>query len=997
MNTFPKARSYTATVLKLSGSLLAISWLAGMGSAVAQTTESDQADAPSAAEIVVTGTRIRTTEYSQANPIQTVTAATIESSGQTNLTEVLAQNPALLGSTRSIDSAGSNLSSAQSTGANFLNLRNLGSSRTLVLVDGRRHVSGSPGSEAVDINTIPTDLVERVDVLTGGVSAVYGADGVSGVVNFIMKKNFEGLSLRGQTSISQRGDAGERFVAATFGKSFAGGRGNIALAYEFNETDRFSQKQRLNYGKTGPSYALVRNPADGTPGTVSDNPNIPDRVLLTGLRWADSSMGGAIDFTFDGVPEYTGEGNPYDLGTYVPGTAFTIGGDSTPREIYYGDFTPYSRRHIANLITHFDVSPALSLYAEAKYVKTFSWTESQPTYDLYTQLNPDNAYLIQRFGAALASGGALFSRDNFDFGQRRYELKRDLFRSVIGANGDLSDHLRYDASFVFGQSSQHSTNYGDRIADRYYAALDAVDDGHGGITCRINLPGETDISGTSYGNPVSFNGPPVTFKKGECVPLNILGNGSPSQAALNFVLANHSDFARIRQYVGNVALSGDTGGFFNMPGGPVGFAAGLEYRKETSFYRPSEYSLKGSLIDNAAADVERGKFDVKEAFAELRVPLLSNVPLAEDLSFGAAIRISDYSTSGTTTTWNAKGQYSPIRDITFRGTYSRSVRAPNITELFSPQNGTFEFINDPCGIDRIGEGKPTRVANCATALNALGINPATFDPANSPISPQNSSLLGTQGGNPKLNPEVAKTWTAGMVLRPRFVPGLVLSADWYDIKLTQAIQYSSAQDIVNLCYDQPNLSNSYCSLISRSNSTGFINNYKVVPQNVASFRTAGMDFSLNYDRPLSEELGKVSARLSGNYLDKLLFVPSLGASPQNEMDSASYPAPRWSATFDLTWTKGPLTINYGLNWWDKTRRVTREQQAANPDYAPSQYIWYREKWEHELYVAVDVADKFTLYGGVNNLFDRKPDDGAVAYPVSAEGRSFYLGIKAKLF
>lgn len=207
---------------------------------------------------------------------------------------------------------------AQQVGVNFLDLRNLGEDRTLVLVDGRRHVAGYPGTAAVDINTIPTDLVERVEVLTGGASAIYGADGVSGVVNFILKRDFDGLRVRAQTGISQRGDAGYRMVAGTLGKKFADDRANITLSYEFNEQDRFSQTDRLNYGLTGPSYALVRNPDDGTPGGPDDDPNVPDRVLLTDLRWADSSPGGAIDVDGDFVPDFTGEGTIYDTGSYVP-------------------------------------------------------------------------------------------------------------------------------------------------------------------------------------------------------------------------------------------------------------------------------------------------------------------------------------------------------------------------------------------------------------------------------------------------------------------------------------------------------------------------------------------------------------------------------------------------------------------------------------------------------------------------------------------------------
>ncbi|RYG96436.1 MAG: TonB-dependent receptor, partial [Alphaproteobacteria bacterium] len=786
-----------------------------------------------------------------------------------------------------------------------------------------------------------TELVERVDVLTGGVSAVYGADGVSGVVNFIMKRDFEGISVRGERGISERGDAGEWFGAVTAGKNFADGRGNVTVAYEYAQSDRFSQKQRLQYGRTGPSWILARNPNDGAPGSIDDDPNVPDRILMTGTRWADSSPGGAIDLDSDFTVDFTGEGTVYDPGSYVPGTAYTIGGDSTPTESYYGDYTPYTRRHVVNLLTSFEVSPALELYAEGKYVKSYAWTESQPTYDLYTTLQADNAYLAERFGVgATGPDGALFSRDNLDFGFRKYELNRELWRTVVGARGELSDHLRYDASFVFGQSEQRSTNNGDRIADRYYAAIDAVSDGNGGITCRINLPGETDIFGESLGNPIVFNGAPETFQPGECVPLNILGNGSPSQEALDFILANHSDYSRIRQYVGTASLSGDTGGFFNLPGGPVGFAVGGEYRKESSFSEPSEYSQAGALIDNSSGQVESGAFDVKEVFGEINLPILRDMPMAYSLSLGGAARYADYSTIGSATTWTVNGEYAPVRDITFRATYSSSVRAPNISELFAPQNGTFEFIDDPCGPEVIAEGSEYRAANCQNALTALGFSAddiAAFDPANSSFSPANSSLLGVQGGNPDLEAETAKTWTAGVVIRPSFVPGLQASVDWYNIKLTNAIQYSTAQDIVDLCYDQPTLDNSYCDLISRDPDSGFIGDYQVIPANVAAFETAGLDMNLRYGFNAGGDT-RISLGVVGNYLDKLEFVPALGADSENYLDRTY--APRWSGTFDLGVTHGPLTLNYGVNWRSKTRRVTREQEAANPDYAPPQYIWY---------------------------------------------------------
>jgi outer membrane receptor protein involved in Fe transport len=998
--------SKTSKIAQLrTGAALAIAAVALLH-APAMAQEPQPADEDEGEAIVVTGSRIALPELSSPNPVVAITAQTLEQSGRTNLTDFLVDNPALLGSQSNLVNSGSNLTGgAQSVGVNNLNLRNLGISRTLVLVDGRRHVAGSPGNAAVDINTIPTDLVERIDVLTGGASAIYGADGVSGVVNFILKRDFDGLRLRGQTSISQRGDGGTRFLAGTFGKNFSDGRGNITVAYEFNEQDQFGERNRLNYGKTGPTYSFVRNPADGTPGGASDDPNVPDRVLLTNLRWADSSLGGAVDLDGDFAPDRTGEGGIYDVGTYVPGTSFTIGGSSTPREIYYGDNTPYSRRHIANIMGRFEFSPALEVYGEAKYVKSFSYTQSQPSYDFYTTLFADNAFLAERYGSAVV-GDATISRDNFDFGVRQYELDRDLFRTVVGARGELGEHLRYDMSYVFGQSIQKSTNRHDRISDRYYAALDAVTGPDGKVTCRINLPGQTQIQSFTYNNTFFgtydedtglYYGAPKTFQPGQCVPLNLLGEGTPSQAALNFVTADHSDWARIRQHVVSAALSGDTGGFFSLPGGPVGFAVGAEYRKESSRYVPSDLSQAAALIDSSPARIDQGSFDVKEVFGEVNLPLLSDLPFAEDLSIGGAIRYSDYSTIGSTTTWKVSGAYSPIRDITFRGTYSQAVRAPNIVELFAGGSGSYEFITDPCGPERIAEGTQYRAANCAATLNGLGINQATFDPANDPTSPQGSSLLGFQGGNRTLNEETAKTWTAGVALRPSFLPGFSLTADWYDIRLKQAIQYSTAQDVVDLCVDQPTLDNIYCNVVSRSRQTGYVSFFTIIPENVASFETAGLDVTLNYAIRPSDSLGNFNIRLVGNYLDKLQFVPSVGAEPENEKDMWDYPAPEFSANFDLTWRKGPVMVNYGINWWSKTRRVDRKASAANPDYLPAENMWYKERWDHELYVSLNVDDRFDIYGGVNNLFDTKPDIGATAYPISPLGRSFYMGVKAKLF
>lgn len=969
-----------------------------------QQTDTEQSAAESAApldtgtgenEIVVTGSRIARPEFSFPNPVQAYTSETIQQAGTTNLTDFLIDSPALRGSTDNQDVAGSNLANALFVGVNLLDLRYLGEERTLVLVNGRRHIAGYPGTAAVDINTIPVDLIDRIDILTGGTSAVYGADGVSGVVNFVLKKDYEGLGVRAQAGISQRGDAGNRFISATYGKSLFDNRANIAVSYEFNELDRFSQRKRLNYGMSGPTHRFVRNPAD-----FPDDPNIPDLIPLTGLRWADSSPGGAVDIDGDFSPDFTGEGNPYDTGTYVRGSAFTIGGDSTPQDSYFGDFTPYSRRHIGNVFGHFEVSPALRFFGEGKYVRADGHTFAQPTFDFFTFLSPDNAFLIERYGEENIDpdfGAYVTGRDNFDFGTRRYSTKRDTYRAVLGADGDITPDLRYELSYTFGQVDATATSENDRYTDRYFAALDAViDPATGQVTCRINLPGETMIEGFSV-SPEFFDGTmaPRTFQPGECVPLNILGQGAPSQAALDWVFVDHTDEARIRHHVVNGYVSGDTGSFLNLPGGPIGFALGAEYRKESSRSVPDEVTQQGLLADYSTTAPETGSFDVKEAFAEINIPILEDVPGAETLAIGGAARISDYSTVGSATTWSTNGVYSPVRDILFRGTYSQAVRAPNVTELFSGASGGFFFITDPCGIDQVTSGSGSRAANCATALNAVGIDPATFDPANDPTSPQNASIQGTVSGNRNLQEETAKTWTAGLVLRPRFIPGLNLALDWYDIKLEDAISTPTANELVNLCYDQPSLDNVYCDAVGRSSVTGYVNDFSLTPENVASFDTEGLDVALNYRFAPFANMGSFNFKVNANYLHKLQFIATPGAEVDNQRELAG--RPKYSATSDLTWTRGPLTMNYGVNWFSKTRRFTRGTTEANPDRVAPEYIWFKEYWEHQAQAAYDIGGRFNIYFGVNNLLDTKPDVGAIGYPNSAVGRFFYTGVRIKAF
>jgi iron complex outermembrane receptor protein len=997
--------------LRLGAAPLALALALSAAPAVAQDAPVDETAADDGEAIVVTGSRIARPEADSPNPVTSISEQTIQQSGLTNLTDLLVQNPALLGSSTSADAGGSTALFG-GVGINLLNLRNLGTERTLVLVNGRRHISGITGTASVDINTIPNALIERIDVLTGGVSAVYGADGVSGVVNFVLKRDFEGIDARFQTGISSRGDGNNIYGSLTAGTNFSDDRGNIAVSYEYNRDSRVPANARKS-GRNLDLFSFRRNLAD-----FPDDPSIIDRILYNDIRYADSSPGGAVDADIDFSPDFTGEGTIYDLGTPIPGSGGVVqGGDSTPIAGYQGDLQPKTEKHNINLLGSYEFSDALRFFVEAKYVTTKNFSFAQPSFDFFTTIQADNPFIPAAIRNAIVPDalslgifgdvgflpdGVLISRDNFDLGVRGEYAERDTYRGVIGFDGQLTDNLKYEISYVYGQTKTRflSTNY--RLEDRYFAALDAVDQGafttgtpNGNIVCRSSLdptaPGN-DPNAIIIGGQTN----PVTFTPGAnsgCVPLNIFGNGSPSQAALDWINVDLENRIKVQQHVVSASVSGDTGAVFELPGGPIGFALGAEYRKEKSNFVPDPFLVQDALADLAAQFPEKGSFDVKEAFAEINIPVLRDMPFADILQFGAAIRFSDYSTIGTTTTWKVDGTWGPVRDIRFRGTYSEAVRAPNLTELFAPQNGAFSFIDDPCDPSNLAEGTSFRVANCNAILAGFGIDPATFNPANDPQA--TASLPGRTIGTPFLDEETAKTWTAGVVLRPSFIPGLVATFDWYDIKIENAITTATAQDLADACVDQPTLDNQFCDLIERDPTTGFVSDYLLRPLNVSQFATSGADFTINYAFRPSDNLGQFNLRLAGGYLDSLTFISTPGAEVDNDRTEAF--APKWNGTLDITWVKDNWSLNYGVNYFSKTRRFTTEQIEANPDLVDPKYIFYREKWEHDVQLGFKTDDeRFQFYAGVNNIFGRDPDVGELNYPSSFRGRYVYAGVKVNL-
>ncbi len=1000
-------------------------------SAVAQDAAPQQ-DVTEVEEIVVTGSRIRLQDYVAPNPVTTVTAETLENSGQTNIVQFLQDVPALVDSIDSETGADVN---ANFLGFNLLDLRNLGFVRTLVLVDGRRHTPAVAGTSAVDIAQIPVALIERTEILTGGASAIYGADGVSGVVNFILKDSFEGIDLRSQYGMSEKGGGDNIFVSGLVGRNFDGGRGNIMLGFEYDETQDldFQDREFTRIGQLATSY---NNPNDGVgacdPGeTITcDDPNVPDNLIGYGLNWNDTSLEGSVYTSFaeptqpgsSGV-SFLGNGQPFINGIQV-GNAQMIGGSGTPLEAFNDDLIPGQERYTLFARGTYELSSNHELFAEVKYTNSKSDFLGQPSYDYGLFISIDNPFIPAPIRAAATrpnglgtpegaffAPGVLIAKDNFFLGRLSQEAVNESLRAVFGLRGSLPAGLEYEISFVAGEADNTTTFNNVRLADRYYAATDVViNPANGQPICRSNLDPTALAPGDLFGQ-LQFDDPSLasvgTFTRGPnsgCIPLNPFGLDNASAEAIDWVMGDGQTSAKLQQRVLNAFITGDTSSFFSLPAGPISFVLGGEYREERSTSQPdplqslAESVNFGGLTDLGRAVATRGQYDVTEVFTEVSVPVLRDLPFAEELTVSGAFRYSDYSSIGETETWNVGLKYRPIQDIMFRATKAFAVRAPNINDLFAGRRQTSAGFADPCDADNIanGENPANRLANCQAAFSALGVNLATYRDTSS------ETTLGFITGNPFLNPEESDSETYGLVINPRFLPGLAISIDYYNIEIENAIASTPVQTIVNNCYDLE-AGNDFCNFITRGTpavNPGRIVSFDQVPGNLQSFSTSGVDFGARYtlnpaDLGIERDIGSFTFTLNGSYLESLEAVVAPNAPVRD--DKGVEGAPEWQANFDLVWTRGPLSVNYGYSWFDATSRVSNVTLNTQPDNLPAEWLFYDERSVHDLQARFEVNETISVYGGVNNLTDQEPQPigfGDASYPVSSLGRFYYIGVNA---
>jgi outer membrane receptor protein involved in Fe transport len=1015
--------------------------------------------------ITVTGSRIRRPNLESTVPITSVGIQELTDTGDVSLGDNLNDLPSL----RSSFSQSNSTRFIGTAGLNLLDLRGLGTARTLVLVNNRRHITASPGDYLVDVNTIPITLVERVDIVTGGNSAIYGSDAVAGVVNFILRRDFDGLRLRAQAGVSDQGDRGQYFAGLVWGHNFAEDRGNIAIALEYTKANPlyFTDRPDLTGAYDGRCQFNTAEPQGAAGGEVgpSATDGIPDTQFFCGVRNAGIYNGGSVSPVLPAgttctlgqpntVPEpirsqrCLGNGQPRlfyfnDAGNLVEdqingidfrpfGSGNVQGGHgSTLRDT--GQLAAGLQRYTANLLARFEIARAFQPFLEAKYVHIDAVQEGQPSFFQGsipgffgggTDLRCNNAFVTPQILAQLQTIGRctvnpatqtfVMNRFNVDFGGRGEIHDRDTYRVVAGIEGDFFDDWHYEMAFNYGHLRTRlaslnnlvlfqpirdgAGNIIDFAPDGFLLATDAVQT-PGGIVCGVNADADP------------------TNNRPDCVPINLFGVGRPSQAALDFVNTTSHRRERATEIQATAFVSGDTSQFFNLPGGPVGFAVGLEYRRETAFSAFDELTASGSTFLNAIQPFAPPALNVKEAYGEIRFPLLRDLPFAQELTVEAAGRFSHYNlgTTGSTFAYNLGGTWAPVRDIRFRANYSTSIRAPTQTDLFSPQGQNFAFIADPCDALNI-TNNPNRAANCAAfgvplvataALSAACASTAFTVNVGDPFincTARSFSTSFLEGGNPTLREETSKSYTIGAVVEPRFLPGFSLTVDYYHINVQNLIAVLTAQTIINNCFDSPDgINNSFCATVNRDPATGLFDPDAAVIAGGINFArqiTEGVDVEIGYRRTFGNG-HRLNLRAIGTYVLTLnnFTDPANPQTPNRQLSELGDPV--FSANVNVNYDFGAFDVTYNMRYIGKQTIAVYEAQnpfnglpPTNLDANPR--IYYPEVFYHNVRFGYQVNERFSFYAGVDNIADRLPPLGLLGTaggdPFDSVGRYFYAGV-----
>ena len=1036
-------KKHTSNPLQYRLSAIAIACTCALSPALkAQESQTAEPDEKVIEKIFVTGSRIASdTNLFSSVPVQGIDEKDIRLSGELNLADVVNDIPALISSVTGENST---------TGANELNLRGLGGERTLTLVNGRRHVAGFRGTQAVDIGTIPRALVKRVEVTTGGASAVYGADAVTGVVNFILMDDYEGLQIDARAAVPDAPGGQNQAIDILFGQNFDEDRGNIVFALTLEEDNPITFGQR--------SWARDNGIASIRPRANPD-PNGPPQAVIEDPRFWLTSQEGSIapgfggrnityvDINNNGIPDCQeseagrtgflagcwltnpdGSVRVNQDGTVLNGL-WGIGGDGGRLNFNRDYLAPETDRIVFNVNGSYDFNDDLRGFFEAKYVRATStnFNEQDSFFDtLFIQ--PDNPFIpSQLLPVVEQTGGLLLTQDPLDWSDdNKLVYTRETTRFVAGLEWNINEDHTVELSFNHGRFTNTSDETG-IYWDRVFSAIDAVRGPDGNIVCRSDIDPtaayEIDYfaAGGNFADGGFSTDRYYTFTPGDgqCAPLNPFGTYSTSAEARDFVTARLRDELELEQTVVALISSGQFEVLDSVLDGPIGYAAGLEYREESSVntldplrrgvlpqgtsFTPgvlvSEVSpwLNALIgLDNTQQFNTSGEYDVTDIFAEVRLPIFLDRDFARELTVDGAFRVADYSTLGSTETWKLGFTYSPIEDITLRSTLSEAVRAPNIAELFDPRLPIFVNADeDPCDFRLVGSGTSARQANCTAALQAAGVAQAEIvDGQGNYIwqNPLTARFPGVSGGNPNLDVETAETVTVGIVLQPSFIEGFSITLDYWDIEIQDAISAVGATQILQGCYDSQNFPNlGFCDQFTRR-ADGGLNSLETGQINFARQEARGIDFAVYYDITAGEN--EFNFKLVGSRQDRLdfYFNPLDDNDVNPELEEVRLP--ELTANFTIGWQRGPMSLS--LQTLYQGRQSVDEIEDVL-GLAGNQALYGANGFFGETYVfdingSYEINEGLSVYGGVNNITDEEPFATQTAWPVGPRGRTFFFGI-----
>ena len=954
----PSAWSIRMSLLAGASCLLAASPAFAQTVAPPAADAAAQGDAAAPGDIVVTASRITRDGYTAPTPTTVLGQDFLQKRAVADIGEALNKIPAFRAAVSPTAGGLGN------TGAFLADLRGLGPTRTLVLLDRGRlpqtmvpGVTGSAGT--TDLNVIPTVLLRTSDVVTGGASAAYGSDAVAGVVNFQIDDKFTGIRGSAQYSETRYHDAKNKFATIAAGTSFANGLGHVVVGFEYNDNGGTGAYNIARpWGRDAWNNATITSRPAGTAntivgpygnyfGTATSGGLILTNGALKGLAFVPTASGGVTTTLFSpGLSNMTASLDFFTPAALAANKAAGIFNLNTQQ------LRPAQTRYNFMGKVTLDLSDRLSLYFEPLYSNVTNTGVLIVRRDgagagPALTIAKDNPYLAQALTAAqlalVPAAGLSLGYSGQDFGPGVRQIRNELIRLQTGVKGSFGGSWKWDAAYVFGENTSRVKISNTFNSANFRNALDAVSVG-GQIVCR-------SAAAAAAG----------------CVPINILGKANVSAAAASYILGTASGTGRTQLHDFSANLQGEP---FSTWAGPVSVGVGVDYRRESIRLDTDLLSQANGWQSGTGAALPTVKQTVKEAYLETIVPLARDLPFAKSLEFNGAVRATDYSTSGSVTTWKAGLTWEPFDGLLFRSTRSRDIRAPNLIELFTPQTQSLPLPNDP----RVGVARPTNTAGFLV------------------------------GGNPDLKPERSTTQTVGVSYQPSFFNRLRVSLDYYNIRINQAITSTSTQGVVNNCFiGGVYTGNSWCSLITFANNdpvAGQMAGVRGVTANVAQFKTRGLDFALNYRQPL-EDIG-----LKGQLMVNLMTTRVLSFWSSTDV-STLFPAgidragqtgaafggpaglPKWLTNATLDYEIGGLGINTNVRYISRSRQ---NNGLFGPDQAGYNPALTTSINDNNIRAAVYVdlglrysfgADRqFQVFFNVDNLLDRDP-------PLPANGSAYY--------